>query len=166
MPYPPNHDERMEVLNATTASHSGWGRDTTMTMIEKRCVLALSMAQEVLAGKQPLLPGLIRTFIELCALLNIERNGDHREAATRLLAQMHEGRDLLRRLWAMPSFAEVQQQLSLVEPLYKRVNDRLNATFAEVRSESVAEDCKQLGHALRLRKAQLAERSPLQARAV
>lgn len=59
MHYPPNHDERMEVLNATTAS-LGWGRDTTMTMLEKRCKLALEMALPMLQGKKPLTTGIDR----------------------------------------------------------------------------------------------------------
>lgn len=152
------------------AARLGWRKDDdTMTMIEKRCILALQVAQDVLTGKQPLLPGLIRTFIELCSLLNIERHGDHREAATRLLHKMDATRSTLRRIWDYPRTEEIQQQLALVEPIYNRVNLRLNGQWPEVRSQSDAEECKQLGHTLRLRKKQLAEvadRYSIQAEAV
>lgn len=163
--FPPDHDERMRVLEQTTAS-LGWGRDDDMTMLERKAQALLQVAQRVLEGKEPLLRPLVAEFIGLCAQLNIERHAGDKETATQLLAVVDKTRDELRRLWANPHLPEIRQQLALVDPLYKRLNDRLNSQWSECRSESVAEECSQLGAALRLRQRQLAERSPLQAQAV
>lgn len=164
--YPHDHAERMAALEKSTAG-SGWGRDETMmTMLQRKAVAMMAMAQDVLSGKQPVLRPLVADFVTLCAQLSVERYGEDEAAATRLLRAIDTTRDELRRLWANPHLPEIQQQLALLAPLYKRLNDRLNGQWPECRSESDAEHCKQLGIALRLRQRQLAERSPLQARAV
>lgn len=164
--FPPDHDERMRVLEQTTAS-LGWRMDDTMTMLESRARLVLEMAQKMLNGQNPIVVDVAREMAQVCSLLNVERqNAANKAAATQLLHELDRAKGRLMRRWVHPSTAEIQQQIALLEPLYNAVNDKLNRTWPECRSESDEKDCKALGHALRHRKKQLAERSPLQAQAV
>lgn len=161
MPYPPNHDERMEVLNATTASHSGWRKDeTTMADLEIEATRLMEEYQEVVARKRPLVKSLVQGLMTLCSDLNIRRHSMDKARATQLLSTLDQVRDEMRRLWANPHTPEIREQIALLEPAYKLVNDRLNSQWPECRSESVAERCAELGQALQARRLQMAQRCP------
>lgn len=149
---------------SASAAPTGWGRDDlNMTMLENTAQWLMAEAARVKAGQVPLVGELVRDFIDLCHKLNIERNGPDRVRTTRLLADVDLVRDELRRLWGNPRLDEVKAQLLLIAPAHKELNDRLNDQWSECRSESTAERCAQLRHALHLRQRQLAERAPLAA---
>lgn len=161
--YPPNHHERMEVLNATTAS-LGWGRDETpMEMLIRQCQDWLRLVQPVLNGEKPMVADHQEQAAALCARLTIERNhGQNREKATPLLAQMEDARSELARIWNHPRLEELRAQAALVGAIYFPLEKKVSQTWPECRSESDEQEARHLRGALRHRMSQLRRRAPLQ----
>lgn len=143
------------------AARLGWRRDDTMTMLEGKAADLLTQAEAVKAGLVPLKKALVEEFITLCSQLNIERHGMDRERATRLLARVDGVRDELRRLWSNPHTCEIKAQIALLEPLFEALNSKLAQQWSECRSESLAQECKELSMALRARRQQLQQRDPI-----
>jgi len=148
-------------MSNNTASLTGWGRDDTMTMLEREAERLLERAAAIKAGKQPLVKSLVQELITLCAQLNIERHGMDRAKATQLLAQVDGVRNEMRRLWANLHTPEIHAQVALLQPAYDALNGSLNDQWSECRSESRVKECAELGQALRARRLQLDQRNPI-----